>query len=355
MLAAPFFVIGQALSRATSFALGWATSLFFGQIPGGKERVVSMISAMALAWFLLTYVGGPIAIAAALLDTLGVIRLADAEIDAAQIQSAALGIVLLPPLMLLLAEISSLTEGFSVSRWLRQVPRSYPVAISLGLSVLLMLLIGPVILWRRRRRGLRTHHVPVLVMEERFDELVAEVADELASVTGGKVTTGPLRGAWALPMRAVRYASAVLFRSVVRTDPVLVRAGDVEVAAYATDVNVTAPAKDAYRLRAALYKRFGVGRIHLTWSARPQALERRLAALRADGVSPPERLRALDKLEEEIDRAPIGSDEWNVLYRIVLQLREELTRSSGGPNRPRSRSSSRVPRPARSHGRRLRS
>ncbi len=35
------------------------------------------------------------------------------------------------------------------------------------------------------------------------------------------------------------------------------------------------------------------------------------------------RLTRLGRLEREIDRVPIGSDEWNVLYRIVLQERVE--------------------------------
>jgi hypothetical protein len=49
VLEGPLFIISQALGRSASFVLGWATSLFFGQIPGGKERVISMLSAIALA------------------------------------------------------------------------------------------------------------------------------------------------------------------------------------------------------------------------------------------------------------------------------------------------------------------
>ena len=88
---------------------------------------------------------------------------------------------------------------------------------------------------------------------------------------------------------------------------------------------MTAPAKDAYWLRAALYKRFGLGRMYLTWSADTQAFERRLWTLHLDdGSTKAEKRKRLDRLEHAIDRAAIGSDEWNVLYRVVLQLREEL-------------------------------
>lgn len=327
MLAAPLFVISQALGRATSFVLGWATSLFFGQIPGGKERVVSMLSAIALAWVILTYVGGTVSAIVLILESLKIVTLRDPTTDDARIQAALIGIIALPPILLLVAEASHLVPGTSAGRWLRRIPESYPIALSLGTGVALMLVVGPIVLVRRWRRGLRTHHIPVLVADGKFDTLVNDVADELRSCTGDDAVITKLEGLWALPMRAMRYAAERLFRSVVRAEPILIAAGGVEVAAYAMDVNVTAPAEDAYWLRAALYKRFGVGHMHLTWSATSQKLERRLWELReARGLTRDERLRRLDGIARDVDRAPVGSDEWNVLYRIVLQERVEQSR-----------------------------
>ncbi len=319
----PFFIIIRALGKATTFSLGWATSLFFGQIPGGKERVVSMLSAVAFAWLLITYVGGGLSAAILMLNAAGWFALDDPVIGDGRIQAVAFGIVLLPPLLLYIAEKSDLSEPFSIVRWLKHIPSSYPVALSLGAGVALMLVIGPIVLLRRRRAGKHTHHIPVLVAEGRFSELIDDIVDELERVTGRKAIVGALGGLWAMPMHTMRYAGQRLFGSIVHDIPVLVVAGDAEVAAHAADVNVTAPAKDAYWLRAALYKRFGLGRVYLTWSADTQALERRLWKHHLEGGPKAERLKRLDRLEHDIDRAAIGSDEWNVLYRVVLQLREE--------------------------------
>src|SRR5205823_12215624 len=147
----PFFIIARALGKATTFSLGWATSLFFGQIPGGKERVVSMASAIAFAWFLITYVGGGFAAAILLLHAAGRFALDDPVIGDGRMQAVALGIVLLPPLMTYIAEKSDLNEEFSLVRWLKRLHTSYPVALSLGAGVALMLIIGPIVLLRRRR------------------------------------------------------------------------------------------------------------------------------------------------------------------------------------------------------------
>lgn len=69
--------------------------------------------------------------------------------------------------------------------------------------------------------------------------------------------------------------------------------------------------------------------MHLTWSATSQDLERRLWELREErGLTPGERARRLDRIAREVDRAPVGSDEWNLLYRIVLQERLEERRDA---------------------------
>lgn len=325
-LAIPLFIITRALGKATTFSLGWATSLFFGQIPGGKERVVSMLSAIALAWLLIAYIGGGVAAVVLLLHALGHSAPGEDALD--RVQSIALGILLLPPLLTYIGQRAELTGDFSLRRWIVSLPMSYPTALSLGASVALMLVIGPIVLLRRRRAGLRTHHIPVLIPNGRFGSLVDDVLDELTLISGRKAIVGELAGLWAIPMRTMRFAGQRLFGSMIRERPVIIVAGPFEVTAHATDVNVTAPVKDAYWLRAALYKRLALGHMYLTWSADTQAFEERLWAVHLDdGLTAGERERRLDRLEHDIDRAPIGSDEWNVLYRIVLQLRQQTAAS----------------------------
>src|ERR671917_1961362 len=43
-------VAWQAVSRSASFALGWATALYFGQVPGRQGRILAVISLLSLAW-----------------------------------------------------------------------------------------------------------------------------------------------------------------------------------------------------------------------------------------------------------------------------------------------------------------
>ena len=72
-----------------------------------------------------------------------------------------------------------------------------------------------------------------------------------------------------------------------------------------------------------------VGEAHLTWSEGSQALEDDLT--RAHNAAHDDRralVAELERVQERTDSAPITSDEWNVLYRLRLQMEQEATRSS---------------------------
>ena len=58
-------VAWQAVSRSASFALGWATALYFGQVPGRQGRILAVVSLLSLAWLIvLVGFGVPMARAA---------------------------------------------------------------------------------------------------------------------------------------------------------------------------------------------------------------------------------------------------------------------------------------------------
>jgi hypothetical protein len=320
----PLIIVWQIFGRSTSFALGWATSLFFGQIPGNKGRVVSAAGVVSLAWVLLVIGVMPILVGGIVLDRVGALDLAAWDIDADEVILPVLGLVFLPPLVTLMGETSHIYDDVSLGRWVRSLPRSYPIALSLGSGLLLMLLVVPAVQIARRREGRRSQHLPMVVRDGRFDEVVRDVRAWLAELTGERVVTSELRGPASWPARALRYAADQYLRSVVRNDPTRLRAGRVEVTMFATNLSVVAPKKDVYRLRAALHKRLALTQAYLTWSEAPQKLEERLMALHAARDLPlDERLASLERLQEEIDAAEIKSDEWDVLYRLRLQVERD--------------------------------
>jgi hypothetical protein len=64
--------------------------------------------------------------------------------------------------------------------------------------------------------------------------------------------------------------------------------------------------------------------VFLTWSEEPQRFEEELMALHGRREMPLEEVaRALERLQERIDRAHIKNDEWDLLYRLRLQVERD--------------------------------
>ena len=331
----PLVLVWQVFGRSTSFALGWATSLFFGQIPGNKGRAVSAASVLSLVWVLLLFFVGPLLAVGMAAESLGLVDLGAWDLDLDEVLMPLLGLVLLPPLVTLLAELSRFFAEVSLRRWLIRIPQSYPIALSLGLGLLLMLFVTPALALRRRREGRATQHLPLVVKEGRFEELTHDIRGWLEELTGEQARQEELRGVASWPLRVLRFAAARLLRSVVADDPVRLRAGDVEVALFAMNLSVTAPKDDVYRLRAALHKRLALTEAFLTWSELPQHFEAELMKLHlSKDLALERRIAALEVLQGEIDAAPLKSDEWDVLYRLRLQVERDAYEAA---SRTRSR------------------
>lgn len=320
----PLFLVWQIFGRSASFALGWATSLFFGQIPGNKGRVVSAASVLSLAWVLLLVLVGPILVASIGADALGLIdldRMNYLKLD--DVLMPLLGLVFLPPVITLMAELSRIHEDVSLRRWTSRLPLSYPIALSLGMGLLLMLVVTPVLQLRRAREGRATQHLPLLVKEGRFEQLVRDIEQWLNELTRAEVRREEYRGVASWPLRVLRYAAGQMLRSVVADAPVRLRAGATEIALFATNLSITAPKEDVFRIRAALHKRLALTEAFLTWSEVPQRFEAELMKLHTAKLSLDERIAALERLQEKIDASRMKSDEWDVLYRLRLQVERD--------------------------------
>ncbi|HEX7172823.1 MAG TPA: hypothetical protein VF365_09480 [Candidatus Limnocylindria bacterium] len=311
----------QALSRSASFALGWATSLYFGQVPGRQGRMLSVVSLIAAGWVILV-IGFAIPIfGGAALEAAGVI---EDNFDVEFIHYAGLvaGIVLVPPIIAAITVWGEFHEDRSIASWLRLVPMSYPSTAMLGASVLQMVAFTPVLVFRRWRQK-RTYVQVSLVMREgtEDDALVEALLDALGSIDIDDVTVNEASGPKVWPMRTVGFAAEHLLGAVVRGDPMRLASDEIEIFAYATNISIQGPKEATYRVRAAILRKLGFHEAYLTWNDDAQKIEERLLTAHREADGDVEVLRQrLDEIQEEMDTASLNSEEWNVLYRRRLQV-----------------------------------
>lgn len=323
----------QALSKSASFALGWATALYFGQVPGSQGRILAVVSLVAAGW-VIVIIGFAIPIfTGALLEAAGVIE-RNFDVEAIHYLALVGAIVLAPPAVAGGLVIGEFRDERTVSEWLRLIPVSYPATFLLGLAVLEMVAFTPFLLIQRWRQKRSLVQVP-LVMKEGTDDddLVEAVRAALASIGIEDVSVTEATGPKAWPMRTVGFAAHHLLGAVVRGDPMRLKADGLEIYAYATNVAVLGPTEDAHRVRAAVERELAFRDAYLTWSDDSQQIEDELTEARKAANGDVDGLRRrLDEVQDRMDAASLNSEEWNVLYRMRLQVEQAAARRRDDPD-----------------------
>ncbi len=317
----------QAVSKSASFALGWATALFFGQVPGREGRILSVVSLVAAAWVILI-VGFAIPIlGGALLEALGVIE-RNFDVETIHYVGLVAAVVLTPPAIAAMVVWAEFHDERSVGTWLRLLPMSYPSTFMLGLSVLEMVALTPILLFQRWRAKRKLIQIP-LVMKEGTDDddLIEAVGQALKTLDITDVKASELTGYRAWPMRAFAFAAEHLLGAVVRGKPIRIQADELELYAYATNVSVLGREDDAYRVRAAVERELAFCDAYLTWNDEAQEFEDELMRAHESANGDIDGLRRrLDEVQQRMDTASLNSEEWNILYRLRLQVEQSVSR-----------------------------
>jgi hypothetical protein len=311
----------QALSRGASFALGWATGLYFGQVPGRQGRMLAVVSLAAAAWVVLLIGFAVPILLGALLEATGVIP-DNFDVETIHYVGLTAGVLLGPPVVAGVSVWGQFHEDRSIGRWLRLVPVSYPATFMLGAGVLLMVVFTPVILFQRWRDKVKYVQVSLVMRDGTDDDdLVDGIRDALASIGVTEVSVEPASGPRTWPLRTVGFAVEHLIGAVVRGEPMRIATDDLEIYAYATTISIQGPKEDTYRIRAAIERKLGFHDAYLTWNDEAQEIEDALLRAHREADGDVGELRArLDEIQDRMDTESLNGEEWNVLYRRRLQI-----------------------------------
>jgi hypothetical protein len=315
----------QAISKSASFALGWATAIYFGQVPGKQGRMLAVISLAAAAWVIVIVGFALPLLIGAVLEAAGVVQ-RNFQVEPLVVAALWAAILLAPPAIAGVTVLVKFHDERSWQQWLRMIPVSYPATASLGAGVLQMVLFTPVLIVRRlikKQSLLQT----ALSMREKTDDddLTETVTRALRTIGIDEVQVEEASGILAWPMLTVGFAARHLIGAVVRGDPMHLRVDDLQLFAYATNVAILGPSEDAHRARAALERELPFDKARLTWTEDAQGLEDELVAAYGEAGDDLQELhRKLDGVQRRIDRESLNTEEWNILYRLRLQAEHEV-------------------------------
>jgi hypothetical protein len=323
LLISAFGVAGRFAGDLLTSALGWAGTLLFGRVPDSHRVLLLAMTAMSFLW-LLALLGLAIpALASFLVATTPHPSAVDPWLGVALAAAA-----ILLPVGVGLAGYLVPAEGRRElgPSVVAELLRGYVLAPVLGGLLVFLAAVGVGRKIRSWRHGWSDVHVAVVVDPRGYDELVADLVDALEFVEL-HVTVHDAPAVLTLPARVLTAVAGPNVRKLRPDRPVELRARDLRIGVYASDIAISGTTRRRTRARAAVLSRLTATWAHLTTTAEAQAIEDRLAKLagaRPAGQAGPRVRSALAEIDGELLDLEISSDEWDILFRERLQVERDL-------------------------------
>ena len=328
MLISAIGMVGRFAGALLTSGLAWASSLLFGRVPRSHQIYLVLMMAASILWI--------VVVISLLLPRVESFLLATTP-HPALFDHALLATVLLLGLVLLPLGVGF--AGYLVPAKGRR-PEGGAIVIELLRGYLLAPLISGLLVFlagvgiarkvRSLRHGWSDTHLPIVVKPDGYDQLVVDLRDALAGVDL-MVTAKDAPWVLTLPARLLTSVAGDNVRKL-RPDRLVELTGkNMRIGVYPSDIAISAETKDRARARAAMVSRLATTSAHLTTSAEAQAVEDRLEKIagreHGNGMSKTDagEFAAIDRLLLEL---AVPTDEWDILYRMRLQIERDLLAKS---------------------------
>jgi len=305
-----FAFIGRQLGRVLTLAFNWATIVLFGRVPQDRQLYLSGMALTALLW--------PIVIAGIAFPSfatflLGFFTVPDWASPWVRLAMLALAIVL--PLVngalsARLPDEGTRPKGRALAT---TILRGYPNSLALFVVLIWMMVVAPLGQIRALLRRWESAHVPIAVKPGGYDTVVQDLAGALDRA-GIHVTRTRAHWAYELPGKVLGVLGGETVRALVPVELAELVGNGFEMTLHPMDLSLLGRKKTLSHARAAIVRELTFTEAYQTWSKEAQALEDRLIkAARGEDD--------LDAIGTELVERDFDFEEWEILYRLLLQVR----------------------------------
>ncbi|GAC1493945.1 MAG: hypothetical protein NVS1B1_11880 [Candidatus Limnocylindrales bacterium] len=299
---------GQQLGRILSLAFAWATTALFGRVPANKQLYLSGMAGAALAW--------PIVLIGVLVPGIATFLLAFVTLPDWSVP-------LVRPAMIALAILLPLAVGFLSTRLndpaptgtklVVEVVRGIPYAAGLFIVLLWMIVLAPLARLKALIRRRESAHVAIAVQPGGYETVVRDLAAALDRA-GLPVTSHHASWLYEVPGRVLAFFGGSRVAALVPDRLLLLRGVGLEVTVHPMDLALTGKKGPLARGRAAIAQELTFTKANQTWTKEAQEIEDALAAAaRGEGE--------LDPIARRIAAIELDSEQWEILYRLLMQVR----------------------------------
>jgi hypothetical protein len=322
-------VVGMVVRFAAAIlttTLGWASTLLFGRVQRSHQIFVESMLAGSLLWLAL--------ILAAVVTPLVSIGLSltphPPSITESLIRIGVLGGIVVVPLGVglcaaLVPSGSDRPTGLALAL---EVLRGYLLTPILGGLMVFLPGVGISRKVRSARHRWSDVHIPIVVKPDGYDTIVSDLQETLR-IARIHVEPKDAPRVLSLPAWILTRVAGPGVRKL-RADRLVELVGeDLRIGIYPSDIAISGTDAERSRARASILSRLATTAAHLTSSAEAQAVEDRIEALIARDMDAVPGETAHQRAEfDAIDRMlldlPVSIDEWDILYRIRLQIERDL-------------------------------
>ncbi|MDQ6858124.1 MAG: hypothetical protein M3Z65_03920 [Chloroflexota bacterium] len=280
----------------------------FGRVPEDRQLFLSLMAAASLVW--------PVILAGIAIPSVATFLLAFVTLPGWAEQWVR-------PVMIVLAILLPLAVGFLSTKLstdpptggarIREVLRGFPYAIGLFVVLIWMMILAPLTNIRAVLRRWQSDHVAIAIQPGGYDIVVHDLRDALARAKVD-VEMRPAGLAYELPGRVLAVMGGKRVGALVPDELVVLYNAGVEVVVHPMDLAIRGKKGPLSRARAAIARELTFTRANQTWTKDAQEIEDALArAARGEAD--------LDVIAKRIADAELDFEQWEILYRLLLQVR----------------------------------
>ncbi|MDB4971082.1 MAG: hypothetical protein JWN44_6771 [Myxococcales bacterium] len=326
ILQALLTLISRSAGKILNAIFGWAVRALFGQPSPKEQPFLTGVVAAAAAWpILLLGVAFP-KVAALLVAFVPFHNRAPGWV----IRVIWLALALFVPMIVGLVVASKAPEGSLREPTWKRVARGWPITIGLAASFLVMFVTVPGLKIASIVRKRRQEQVPLVTHSSIYHEVARVIVETLGR--HGIELRRAKPGWWiTVPTTILLKLGGDAFRGYVPDKLEYFRQGPLEAALYPSGLLLRGPKQLVARAHGLVSEALTHTEALQTLDANAQILEKRIHSLWAlfdrdpvGNVGSDEMRAAVDHLAHELTEVDIPYEDWQIIYRELLQLDREV-------------------------------
>jgi hypothetical protein len=321
-----FALITKSAGKILNALFGWAVRALFGQTTAREQTFLSVVVAAAVAW--------PILLVGIVAPKIAALMIAFVPIPHAipswSVRLVWLGLALVIPFGVGIAVAMKAPGAHRKESRVLTVLRGFPITVGLASAFVVMFVSVPVIRLTALVRRRKSADIPLVTDEPAYHEVAVTICEVLNRHGFALRAASP--GWWvAAPMRILTWLGGDSFRSYVPNRLEHFVAPDIELSLYPSGLLLRGKASRLTWAHGLIAESVVRTEGFQTVDPKAQGLEKRLRRVWKihDQASPQASrqivgsvnlLEALEEITRDLGKLDVEFDDWQVLYRQILQV-----------------------------------